>query len=168
MSKIKDTLLIKLNCLYEVFAKYPPTLDWCDYCWSESCRTYLNETPVREISSEFANRLVCESSDHFDSIESYKHYLPRIIEHMTPPNKPSFGPKLGLFNRLNELNYKSWHEDEKNALIDYIDILYQALIKENAQDPDYPKHDEYDLQEWKDGIAYLKGIEELPVYDYEI
>lgn len=148
----------KMKSLYGEFEKYPSTGNWCSFCWSEDYMVYLKETPVKELDDDCVHKLRYETADHYESVDAYKHYLPRIIESMIPPHDSFVYPRIELFERLEHFDYVSWPENEKKAIVDIIHYICEKIIGNDEEE---------DVESWEDGLCYVRDEVPLPPYDDE-
>ncbi len=133
--KRKSVLQLAISRLYDVFSVYSiERLNMCPACYTDENAIYLASTPVTKIETKMAVTLLCETADHGESVRAYKHFLPRILEVLSPPESEKDQFPLHLFEVLEEMRFGSWPIDEKAALIAYLQVLTPYLDLTDAED----------------------------------
>ena len=141
-----------LDRLYELFRDRPTGDKFCTFCWDRKELEHITTTPVRKISDELARKLLWEAADHWETADVYKHYLPRILEALAPPDAIEDLYPLHLFETLQRLRFKWWPEVEKKALYAFLDAV--APVLDFANDAD--------REEWGRGCALLREPAKAP------
>ncbi len=120
--------------VYQAFSKYdsPPKLNFCGFCHDPDQINDFSETPLRKLSSESLRHLAWEASDHWDSTEKYKHYLPAILERLSPPGHGDDLYPEHLFQTLDHYKFQQWDESEKQATMN----LFSSMLKELSNSND--------------------------------
>src|SRR5687768_14172088 len=136
---------------YASFASQPAGGDFCRLCWDAEEIASLRKAPVRQISAELARRLMWETADHFESSEVYRHYLPRILDALAPPNAIEDLYPLHLSETLVGQAFRFWSAEERHAVYEFLDAVTPCL------DFDQPRGQE----EWKKGLLDLRRPTEL-------
>ena len=134
--------------LYEQFSLYSvKDLDICSACYTMEQVKYLKSTPASKIETQMARKLLWEAKDHWKSVDVYKHFVPRILEVLSPPESEEDLFPLHLFEVLQQMHFFSWLVNEKAALIAYLDVATPLLYKQDFED----------ASEWADGVVALKS-----------
>ncbi len=141
-----------LNQLYRLYAGNPVGKEWCDFCWSDAEIEGITKPPVRNIPAWLAMKLLHETGDHFESIEVYKHYLPRILEALLPPEPEEDLYPLHLFETLKYMQFHSWPPEEQELILS---ILEKVSVQEYFDMTE-------DMLEWQQGMAFLRKEDTLP------
>ena len=126
---MSDKLERLSRALYAQFAVYtrPEKLDLCRFCHDEADVDYLRTTPLRTINGNYAQRLLWETADHWPSVEVYKHYLPRILESLAPPDPAEALYPEHLFEVLNHHKFVCWPAAEKALVLQYVEAIQNVL-----------------------------------------
>ena len=134
--------------LYQEFARYVYAgSDFCGRCYSETDVSRLTSTPVRALDSDDGRVLLWEASDHWESADVYRHYLPRILEVLGPPWLEEDPFTEHLFLTIRGLSFFSWPQNERIAVIQYL----------NAVEPFLSFDSDEDRLEWRNQLAFLSG-----------
>ena len=143
-----DTLRDAVERAYAVFAAYPRPADagFCTFCYSDATIAYLRATDLRAFDEEHVRRITWESADHWDSTELYKHYLPRIMDALAPPDRCDDLFPEHLFEVLNHHQFERWPPPERQAVIAWIRAVREALALDSADD----------AGEWEGAAAILR------------
>jgi hypothetical protein len=120
---------------YEVMARYasraPPS--FCEFCWDAAEVERLHASPLHDLDVELSRKLVWEASDHWPSEEVYKHFLPRILEVMTP----AFGVEdlfpEHLFDVVRAQGFPDWPESEQSAVREWVAAMESTLDDDRAR-----------------------------------
>ena len=146
-------LQASIDRLYEVFRDCPAGSDFCTFCWAPEELAHVTTTTVRDISEAMARKLLWETANHWETEEVYKHYLPRILDALAPPDPAEDLYPLHLFETLESLGFSRWQDREKQALRAFLDSVEAVL--------DFADHE--DKEEWAQGCASLReGIKRIP------
>jgi hypothetical protein len=129
MIALMPALAASVQELYRVFARYPrpERVSPCTFCWSEEEIEVLKSTPLRQIEREFVRRLLWETADHWENVETYKHYLPRILEAMTPSLDIEDMYPTHIFETLQSLRFAHWPVGEREAVLGFMAALDATL-----------------------------------------
>jgi hypothetical protein len=121
---------------YSTFAKYlrPVDASFCTFCYDEREIAHLRSTDLRAIDGEHARRIAWESADHWDSLDLYKHYLPRILDALTPPDRCDDLYPEHLFEVLNYHQFARWPEVEKRSVLAWIRAVGGDLAPAEAEE----------------------------------
>ena len=125
-----------IEAAYAAFEPYrrPAEAGFCEFCYSEAEIAYLRSTDLRSIDVEHARKITWENSDHWDSVEQYKHYLPRILAGLTPPDRCDDIYPAHLFEVLDYHHFARWPEAERQAVVRWASAVADALAREDAED----------------------------------
>ena len=107
-----------IEALYAVFAPYPPppASVFCTFCNTEDEIADLVTTALRALGPEPARRLLWETGDHWGGADAYKHYLPRVLEALAPPERCADLYPMHLFEVLAFLQFGTWPAAERAAV----------------------------------------------------
>lgn len=132
---------------YVTFAGYerPAAPDFCAHCYDEQEIAYLRTTDLREFDEHHARRITWETSDHWDSTALYKHYLPRILDALAPPDRCDDLYPEHLFEVLDYHRFHEWPEGEQRAVLSWIQAVAEELEVGSAED----------AEEWRAAAAQL-------------
>jgi hypothetical protein len=123
-----DTNLNSLiDALYTMFQGYGAGGDFCTFCYSEEEIQTITNTPVRDISKELGGKLLRETGNHWPSSEVYRHYLPRILEVMGPPNYEEDLYPEHLFETLKYHQFSQWPDHERRLVKDFLVTITPLL-----------------------------------------
>src|SRR5262245_49447775 len=122
MTRSAPDLANSVEDLYRVFAHYgePGRVSPCTFCWSDDEIEMLKVTPLRSITPELARQLLWETADHWESVEAYKHFLPRILEAMTPSIGVADMYPQHIFETLRFLGFGTWPDAEKEVVLRFV------------------------------------------------
>jgi len=109
--------------LYDVFSRYPPGSDFCTYCYTDEEIRYITTTAVRRIDEDTARRLLWETGDHWESQDLYRHYLPRLLDVLAPPDSCEDNYPAHLFEVLQYLDFSGWPLVEREAVISFLEAV---------------------------------------------
>lgn len=131
-----DTLRHAVEQAYAVFAVYgrPADAGFCTFCYSADTIAYLRSTELRAFDEEHVRRITWESADHWDSAELYKHYLPRIMDGLAPPDRCDDLFPEHFFEVLNHHRFEQWPEHERRTVVSWIEEVRRALALRSADD----------------------------------
>lgn len=135
--------------LYGVFGVYarPERVELCSYCYDPDEINALNTTPLRGLDPELTRMLIWEASDHFDSTEVYKHFLPRILEHLAPPICCEDIYEDHLFETLKAHHFEEWPATERASFWAYVVAVYEA----------FKESDKKAARQWRIAAGKLDG-----------
>jgi hypothetical protein len=137
-----------LERLYRVFGSYRyPGSDFCDFCYTEPEIQRITGSDLRSLSEDDSRTLLWQTSNHWESPEVYKHYLPRILEVVGPPLFVEEIFTGHLTETLRALGFTRWPEEEKTAVIDYLLLITPFLALDSDED----------RNEWGAGLAAIAG-----------
>ena len=119
---------------YAVFADYrlPPETTFCGFCYDPEQIEQIRSVPLRQLDLDLSRLLSWEASDHFESVDVYKHYLPRILEYLAPPIRGEDIFPEHLFETLKAHDFPAWPAAEREAFWAYVVAVDHAL---EAADP---------------------------------
>jgi hypothetical protein len=126
--------------LYAVFETYrrPEREMFCAFCYEDAEIEYFCATELRSIDEEYARRLVWESADHWENSAMYKHYLPRILEALSPPSRIEDIFPEHLFDVLHAHCFHRWPENERMAVLRWVQVVSAAILRSsNKVDPEW-------------------------------
>jgi hypothetical protein len=127
-TSLEDDLVRATSTLYAEFSKYTYAgKDFCTFCYSSDDILEITTTPIRELSSEAASKLLWEVSDHWESADVYRHYLPRFLEIMGPPWNVEDTFEEHIFYTLRGVGFDTWPEGERSAVLGYLRALKPFL-----------------------------------------
>ena len=135
--------------IYSVFGPYarPEKADFCADCYDPREIEYFRKTPLRGFDAGMARSLVWEAHDHWPNLETYKHYLPLILDSLAPPRRCADMYEDHLFDNLRALGFQEWPVSEREAFWAYVVAVQDALVKIDAQE----------AEEWKVAASKLAG-----------
>src|SRR5262245_22032414 len=114
--------------LYATFRRYADAgTSFCGYCYSESELQRIRLTPLGQLSPDDARTLLWEASDHWESADVYRHYLPRILQVMGPPFWEEDLYVEHVFETMLWLGFASWPAEERLAVTAYLSQLASLL-----------------------------------------
>jgi hypothetical protein len=131
VSESTERLRAAIVALYDRFSAHtlPPALPFCDFCWSPAEIERLRAAPLRSLDVDLAQKLVWEASDHWPSVEVYKHFLPRMLEAMSPCaglDVEDLYP-AHLFEVLAAQRFHTWPGDERRAVLEWVEAMRPML-----------------------------------------
>lgn len=93
-----------------------------------------------------ATKLLHEACDHWENSEVYRHFLPRILSVMAPPESKEDLFPLHIFETLHYHQFHDWPVEEKEAVVSFLTALIgtQELF------------DTQDRADWEKGILSLQ------------
>jgi len=149
MSKRPVELKNLIVQLYEVFAPYDSIddLDSCSACYTSEQTEILKSVPASKIGTKLARKLLWEAKDHWKSPSVYKHFLPRILEVMSPPESEEDLFPVHLIEVLEQLNFSSWPNEEKMIVSKFLRCLAPLVYQ-----------DKEDYIEFNEGLSSLIAI----------
>ncbi len=133
------------DALYTVFSTYGPGRDFCMFCYSDLEIRTITGTPVHELNADYARKLLWETGDHWQDSDVYRHYLPRILEALGPPESTEDLYPAHLFETLKYHQFEKWPEHERLVVRCFLLVLSEELVFANSADE----------REWTDGLARL-------------
>lgn len=136
---IEETISAALERVYRTFSRYgrPEKLTLCSFCYEPAEVELYRRTPLREIPADPTRRLLWETGDHWDNVETYKHYLPRLLEGLAPPMALDDLYPGHIFETLRHHGFADWSEAERSAVAQFVDALEHWLFAKNELDPDW-------------------------------
>lgn len=146
--ELQDTL----DRLYALYAEKPSGEEWCDFCWDSAEIEHVTATPVREISADMARKLLWETADHFENADVYKHYLPRILDALAPPDPTEDLFPLHLFEVLKAMRFHAWAPEEQCLIRRFLEDVTPLLQFDLDED----------VREWNAGLAFIRDEALLP------
>lgn len=150
-----DTLSTCIKRVYEAFDKYNSLagMKFCTYCHdADEVKTFI-ETPTSGLSLDLKLRLAWEAADHWANTETYKHFLPAILERTAPPNHVQSSSPDHLFSVLAHHDFRAWDQLEKKAVLDLLAAGIEELNYAN---------DSYSIQWCMAALEFCKWCEETP------
>jgi hypothetical protein len=149
-----DALTDAVARAYALFAAYgrPPALGLCTFCYTDADLAIYQTTALADLGPDHVRKLVWESADHWPSTDVYKHFLPRILDALAPPDRCDDLYPAHLFEVLAWHGIGDWPEAERELVRDYVQRVAEAL--EAVDDWD-------DALAWRDGAATL-GLDSTP------
>ena len=135
-----------IDRLYDVFGDYVSGDDFCDFCYSEDEIKSITKTPLKQINGDLTRKLLWETGEHWQNSQTYRHYLPRILEVLAPPENCDDLYPLHLFETLRFLRFEEWPKKERAIIDDFLHLLTQYRQFESAED----------LTEWTSGLNMLQ------------
>ena len=107
--------------LYVIFSTYRPGKVFnCTFCYTLDQLTYYQSTPVRSLPAEEARIALWETGDHWESSEAYRHFLPRMLEVMGPPDSVEDLYPTHILETLVYHDFRHWPNEEKDAVMLYL------------------------------------------------
>ncbi len=140
--------------LYQVFSDYPRphTASGCTHCYDPEEFEYLRSTPLSSLSPTMTRTLLWETGDHWESTAAYKHYLPRLLEAMSPSLGIGDLYPEHVFETLAFHDFGGWPPEEHTAVLAYFEALEQRLEDVPGLD------DEVSRGEWRLALERLRGL----------
>lgn len=124
--------------LYVVFSKYRPEKVFnCKFCHTTEQISYYRKTPVRSIPAEEARIVLWETGDHWESSEAYRHFLPRLLEVMAPPDSVEDMYPTHIMETLLHHDFREWPNEEKDAVLSYLLALNAADRSDSIQENEW-------------------------------
>ena len=113
-----------INNLYEVFQSYTVLGNLrersCDCCVTdEEIKELLSKT-LKEIQPDEIYHFMLSALTTYGDINDYKHFLPRILELTVGYD---FLTDFHCYEKLNYANWKSWNENEIEAISSFLELL---------------------------------------------
>lgn len=81
-----------------------------------------------------ARKLLWETEDHWQSIDDYKRYLPRLLQVMGPPEFEEDLYPSHLLEVLNAMGFSSWCKKEKDAVFSYLNLVTPFIYGYDMED----------------------------------
>ncbi|MEM7165843.1 MAG: hypothetical protein AAF581_10285 [Planctomycetota bacterium] len=103
--------------------------------------THLTSASVSGIDDDTARRLLWETGDHWENAKVYRHYLPRILEALAPPQRCEDLYPAHLFETLTYLRFRDWPATEQQMVKDYLRLV--APVLEMTDQDRHEWHDSY-------------------------
>ncbi len=143
-----EALRAAIEGAYSAFENYrrPADASFCTFCYDETEIAYLRVTDLKAIDGEHARRIAWESADHWDSVDLYKHYLPRILAALAPPDRCDDLYPEHIFEVLNHHQLARWPESEKQVVLHWAQAVGEALALKSTED----------AEEWRAATAKLR------------
>lgn len=116
-----------IESLYKTFASYESGTDFCRFCYSEDEITRIIGTPLRQLDQESARMLLWEIGDHWQSSSVYRHYLPRILQVLAPPESCEDLFPAHLFETLRYMNFQAWPLNEQQRVREFLTAVTPLL-----------------------------------------
>jgi len=125
-----------IEALYAVFAPYPtpPASVFCTFCNTEDEIADRITTELRALGPEPARRMLWQPGDHWGGADPYKHYLPRLLEALAPPERCADLYPMHLFEVLAFLQFGTWPAAERAAVGAFLDEVTGTLELDSAED----------------------------------
>lgn len=125
------TLREAVERLYAVFRRYrlPAEID-PDPCFPSFCDDRpLRAAPLRELPAEAFDNYAWKAITTWGTVDDFKHLLPRMLELIArpPAGWGSLDPYIVL-TKIEYGNWHRWHRDEREAIAEYVEILWRALL----------------------------------------
>jgi hypothetical protein len=152
MIRCMSSLAACVEGLYRTFASYPrpQRVSPCTFCWTEKEIEALRSVPLRKIEPELVRQLLWETADHWEDTKAYKHYLPRLLEAMTPSMGIEDLYPRHLFETLLYHGFAEWPGSEKDAVLAFIEELDTTLSSVSGLDSDSSQ------AEWRSAAQELR------------
>lgn len=113
--------------LYTVFERYPfrSEMIHCPCCVKEEYVKLLGKYPLAEFPEDQIRRYAGKAITTWGDAADYKHFLPRIweLEAMT-----SFIGLHILISKLESGKWEEWPEEEREAITDYLMVLWRKDV----------------------------------------
>ena len=143
-----DSAIRPVEHLYRTFGRYTAAGEkFCPCCYDPDEWREISGTPPRLLSVDRARKLLWETADHWESADVYKHYLPRVLEVMLPPLNVEPLYPLHVSETLVSLRFHEWPENERNAVIEYLEFCARRVTWLSGEKDD---------QEWSTGVTSLR------------
>lgn len=75
---------------------------------------------MRNLSAEEVRIALWETGDHWESSEAYRHFLPRMLEVMGPPDSVEDLYSTHILETLAYHDFCHWPNEEKDAVMLYL------------------------------------------------
>lgn len=140
-----------VESLYSAFQRYqrPAKVDFCGFCYEAVEIEYFRDTPLRQMEPDKVRRLLWETGEHWATTDLYKHYLPRILEILTPDIGVEDIYPEHLFEVLNCHLFREWPATEKQSVLRFVAAMEDSLPSASAR------------EEWRQAAATLVRGEEV-------
>lgn len=148
MQRRSENLDTKIQALCAEFSPYGPGRAFCTYCYSGDWIRTITLPPIRDLSGDFARKLLRKSGDHWHNANLYRHYLRRLLEALAPPELIEDTYPARLLETLAHQHFSSRPEYERREVGDFLEALSVEVKFADAEDE----------IEWKSGMADLVGI----------
>ena len=135
-----------IDALYAVFKEYPPGEEFCPICYDPGESRYIRTTPVRGLDRRTARTLLWEAGCHWESAEVFRHYLPRMLAALAPPELEMDLYPSHLFESLRHHAFECWPQPERLAVLRFI----------AAVTPFLDGFDDEDRREWQGEVDALR------------
>jgi hypothetical protein len=96
----------------------------------------LRSVPLRELTGEQLRYFAFKAMTTWGDVESFKHYLPRIMELSSRFEMDGIGAEI-VFAKLAYGKWKTWEEKEVKAVREYILAFWQFLLETEDERADY-------------------------------
>ncbi len=112
------------RALHDVFARYSdPGTSFCGYCYTTDEMRRITASSIPALSPDDARTLLWECWDHWESADVYRHYLPRILEVLGPPDLEEDLYAGHVLETLASLGFQDWPEAERHAVLDFLEAV---------------------------------------------
>ena len=140
-----------VEAAYTAFERYGPGSDFCTFCYTLKEIEYITTTPVRDLNTDISRILLNEVGNHWENADVYRHYLPRLLAVMAPPESQSLYLPSHLAEVLLYHGFRDWPESEREAVLEFIYAVRPFVVL----------FDEDDRREWYHGLYCLETGEEF-------
>ena len=123
-----------IQTLYAVFSRYSPGQNFCEFCYSDDEIRKITNSRVSDLDAKLTRKLLWESGDYFQDTDTYKHYLPRILEALAPPELLEDLFPAHLFETLEYHKFQTWPEYERRVISDFLAAVSKEIRFSDLED----------------------------------
>lgn len=131
---MNNNLRSAIQDLYTVFSKYPgnrnmegsPNYGSSIVEWNQS----LFSKSLAKLSDDDLSRFVGKAMTTWGGVGDLKHFIPRILE-LTAQYQTPYEIWIAL-DKLELANWKDWEENEKKAILNYLESLLENILNDES------------------------------------
>lgn len=130
---LDDELTAAMQAVYAAFSRYPTpqSIDASPVYSGEDFLKPLVAAPLRELTCEQVGRYAGKALTTVGRLDDYKHFLPRLLEHVVNERCAFVGLGPDEFaNRLLYGGWPSWPHDERQTIL----TVFRLASRQSAQD----------------------------------
>ncbi len=136
-----------IGVLYATFAPYSdPGSSFCSLCYTPAEARRITTSCVSALSPDDARKLLWESWDHWENADIYRHYLPRILAILGPPDLEEDLYPAHVCETLDFMGFHNWLPSEQNAVLSYLEAVGPCC-----------NHDDDDRKIWRAALDRLRA-----------
>ncbi|MET8149635.1 hypothetical protein ACIBSW_23825 [Actinoplanes sp. NPDC049668] len=132
---MSESLAAAINSLYAVFARVPrpSSIEYCQCCFTpEDERAVLTDMPVRQLPADALRPYAADVMLTVGGVADFRYFLPRLLE-IACGEGFSWPDLESVVGRLRFAGWRSWQDDERDAVRDFLAALWANAL---AGDPD--------------------------------